>query len=469
MSKRDDLLRGLLIVLACAMTKPSRAAEKVTYDDHVRPILKARCFTCHGDDEQNADLNLQSFASAVKGGSSGELAKAGRPNSSLLFQVVTHAEGVEAMPPKGDKLPDGEIETIRKWIAGGLLESTGSKAREAASIAFKPLVAGKPDAPVMPGSLASIAVLPTNRPQPVTALAASPWAPLIAVGGHGCVQLVHAGSGQRLGTLPFAEGVPFVLRFSRGGDVLLVAGGKPVRNGAAAIYDVKSGKRLGTYGDENDAVLAAAISADGSLVALGGPGKTVKVFHAKDGLPAYQLKKHTDWITAIEFSPDGKQLATADRAGGILLWDAPTGGIALALNEHKAAITAMSWRSDGRLLASASEDGSAIIWDMTDGFPAATLTDIHAPKREPGQYGKVPKGVLSASWTGDGKLLTTGRDGFARAWDGDGGKVSASPRLPSLPTRIVACDDPHRACVGDITGTVHVFDLSSPTWAEQPR
>jgi WD40 repeat protein len=469
MSIRDDLLRGLLIVLACAMTSPSRAAEKVTYDDHVRPILQARCFACHGDDEQNADLNLQSFAAAVKGGSSGELAKAGRPNSSLLFQVVTHADGVEAMPPNGDKLPDAEIETLRQWIAGGLLENAGSKSREAASIAFKPLVAGKPDAPVMPGSLASIATPPTNRPQPVTALAASPWAPLIAVSGHSCVQLVHAGSGQRLGTLPFAEGVPFVLRFSRGGDVLLVAGGKPVRNGAAAIYDVSLGKRLGTYGDENDVVLAADISADGRLVALGGPGKTVKVFHARDGSPAYQLKKHTDWITAIEFSPDGKQLATADRAGGILLWDAPTGDIALALNEHRAAITAMSWRSDDRLLASASEDGSAIIWDMTDGFPAATLTDIHAPKREPGQYGKVPKGVLSASWTADGKLLTAGRDGFARAWDADGGKVSASPHLLSLPTRIVACDDPHRACIGDITGTVHVFDLSSPTWVGQPR
>ena len=320
------------------MTSPSRAAEKVTYDDHVRPILKARCFTCHGDDEQNADLNLQSFASAVKGGSSGELAKAGRPNSSLLFQVVTHAEGVEAMPPNGDKLPDGEIETLRQWIAGGLLESTGSKAREAASIAFKPLVAGKPDEPAMPGSLASIAVPPTNRPQPVTALAASPWAPLIAVGGHGCVQLVHAGSGQRLGTLPFAEGVPFAMRLSRGGDVLLVAGGKPVRNGAAAIY-------------ENDVVLAADISADGRLVALGGPGKTVKVFHARDGSPAYQLKKHTDWITAIEFTPDGKQLATADRAGGILLWDAPTGGIALALNEHRAAITAMSATNISTIIA----------------------------------------------------------------------------------------------------------------------
>lgn len=459
---------SLLPVLAFAAAVPARAAEKVTYDEHVRPILKARCFTCHGDDEQNADLNLQSFASVIKGGSSGEATKAGRPHSSLLFQAITHAEGVEAMPPNGDKLPETEIETIRQWIVGGLLENSGSKAREVAAFEIKPQAAGKPDAPVMPGRLPAIVSPPTTRPQPVTALAASPWAPVIAVGGHGCVHLVHAESGEQLGTLPFAEGVPFVLRFSRGGDLLLVAGGRPVRNGVVAVYDVSSGTRLGTYGDENDVVLAADLSADGSLVALGGPGKIVKVFHARDGSPAYQLKKHTDWITAIEFSPDGHQLATADRAGGILLWDAPTGGIALALSEHRAAITAVGWRADGRLLASASEDGSAIIWDMTDGFPATTLTDIHAPKREPGRYGKVPKGILSVAWTAEGKLLTTGRDGFARAWNADGTKVSESSHLPALPTRIVACQAANQACIGDIAGTVRFLTTTAPTWVEQP-
>ena len=69
-------------------------------------------------------------------------------------------------------------------------------------------------------------------------------------------------------------------------------------------------------------VLAADISADGKLVALGGPGKIVKVFSVADGKQLYEIKKHTDWITALEFSPDGTRLATGDRAGGIHLWEA---------------------------------------------------------------------------------------------------------------------------------------------------
>lgn len=466
MSIRVCFHLGLLLAVPAAS---ALAAEKVTYDEQVRPLLKARCFSCHGEDEQNADLNLQSFATAVAGGSSGPVLKPGRPNSSLLFQAITHAEGVEAMPPNADKLPEEEIEMIRRWIAGGLLENGSSTVRETAALELGPLASGRPDVPAMPANLPTAFEPPTVRPHPVTALAASPWAPLLAVGRHGCVALVHADTAASLGTLPFAEGVPFVLRFTRGGDLLLAAGGKPVQNGVAVLYDVRTGKQLTRFGDENDTLLAADISADGSLVALGGPGKTVKVFPTRGGPPVYQIRNHTDWIMALEFSPDGRMLATADRAGGILIWDAPTGGIVLVLNEHKASITSLSWRADGRLLASASEDGSVIVWDMKDGFPSATLTDIHAPRREAGTYGKLPKGVLSVAWTTDGKLLTAGRDHRARSWTADGSKHAQSPPLAALPTRIVACSEPGRICVGDATGKTHIFTLATPTWSEAKR
>ena len=44
------------------------AQEKVTYQDHVLPILRNSCFSCHSADKKKADLDLSSFAGAMAGG-----------------------------------------------------------------------------------------------------------------------------------------------------------------------------------------------------------------------------------------------------------------------------------------------------------------------------------------------------------------------------------------------------------------
>ena len=152
-----------------------------------------------------------------------------------------------------------------------------------------------------------------NRGAP-TALATSPWAPLAAIGSAYQISLYNTDTGELLGVLPFVEGSPYALRFSRDGSMLLAGGGRSASLGVVALFDVKSGRRLTTVGDELDAVLAADVRADHSLIALGGPRKAVRVYKVADGSLAYEITKHTDWVTAIEFSPDGKLLATADRS-----------------------------------------------------------------------------------------------------------------------------------------------------------
>ena len=49
-------------------------------------------------------------------------------------------------------------------------------------------------------------------------------------------------------------------------------------------------------GEEFEIVLAADISADHSLVALGGPPRLVRVYSTASGERVHEIKKHTDWI-----------------------------------------------------------------------------------------------------------------------------------------------------------------------------
>ena len=53
-------------------------AAKITYDEHVRPIFREHCFTCHAQEADKGGLTLDTYAKAMAGGSSGEVDAAWR-------------------------------------------------------------------------------------------------------------------------------------------------------------------------------------------------------------------------------------------------------------------------------------------------------------------------------------------------------------------------------------------------------
>lgn len=100
---------------------PPASTKTVDYVADIKPILKEKCYSCHGAEKQKGDLRLDGKAEALAGGESGAVIKAGDSAGSMLIQVVagTHPD-IDVMPPKGDKLTPEQIGLLRAWIDQGV-------------------------------------------------------------------------------------------------------------------------------------------------------------------------------------------------------------------------------------------------------------------------------------------------------------------------------------------------------------
>ncbi|MFV2067715.1 MAG: c-type cytochrome domain-containing protein, partial [Pirellulales bacterium] len=436
----------IVLVVLCGSTA-SAADTKITYDEHVQPILRQKCFSCHNPDKRKGDLDMTNYTNLMQGGGSGEVIDPGDAESSYLFGLVTQADE-PTMPPESPPIPDAMLDTIRKWIDGGALENAGSKARSDAKpkvdLAVTSAPTERPAVAPLPARVSLEPVMHTERTTAVTALATSPWAPLAAVAGERQVLLYDTRDRQLRGVLPFPEGVAHTLAFSRDGTLLLAGGGRGGALGRVVVWSTLTGDRLFEVGDELDAVLAADLRADHTEVALGGPPRIVRIYSIHDGQLVREIRKHTDWITAIAYSPDDVLLATADRNGGLFLWEANTGRSYATLKGHTKAVTGLSWRSDSNVLASASEDGTIRLWEMENG------TQIKKFNAHGG-------GVTSVEFARDGRLVSCGRDRVAKLWDPNGKQLRAFPACADIALRVTFCDETDRVIVGDWTGTVKLF------------
>lgn len=457
------LVRLLLLLgmLGFAGSLWGQTPELVTYKDHVAPVLRKHCINCHNPDKATSDLNVANYQALMTGGASGDTVVPGNSGQSMLYQVINH-DSEPYMPPKSAKIPDAEIALIKKWIELGAPETVAGAAKGASrniELDLSAVATGKPSGPPpMPSKLPPVNLPHRKRGHPVTAMAASPWAPLLAVSGHEGILLYNTDTLERIGVLPFPERIPHVLKFSRNGQWLLAGGGHGADSGRVVLFEVTTGKRLAEIGDELDAVLAADLSANHKWVALGGPSKIVKIYDTAKGELKHRIKKHTDWITAIEFSPDGNLLGTGDRNGGAFVWEADTGGIVFTLGDHKEAVTNISWRADSQMVATSGEDGKTILWFAEDGFATRTISAPNEGPAKPGTpRGKIP-GFLSVEYSRSGILGTVARDNTCRLWKaGDGSQIAKFDGFADLPTRLAFSHDSQRLFVGDFTGEIRVF------------
>lgn len=446
------LTRRCLILAAglVAVASPAQDAEKLTYDDHIRPLLENKCFSCHNPDKKKGGLELTSYAGLMNGGSGGAVVDAGNPQGSRLWTCSAKKEE-PFMPPEGAPLDAKDLTLLSKWIAGGLLQAKGSVAKAS----NKPKVdlsfaggAGKPAGPVArPEHVLLEPVIVTPRTSAVIAMAASPWTSLLAVAGQKQILLYDTDTHELAGILPYAEGYARSLKFSANGSLLIMGGGRGGKFGHAVVWDVKTGRRVTEVGKEFDQVMSADITPDHRKIAIGTNAKKVKCYDVATGEELYVIAKHTEWITGADFSPDGILLATSDRNGNVFVWEADNGGEFYALGQHKGSVTDLAWRADSNVLASCSADGVITTWEMKNGKQVATWS-AHGGN------------VQSVSFLPDGRLLSCGADGTSAMWSVDGKRLEHRQgiRQADQVAKVVGLYDSKTFVTGNWLGEVRFFE-----------
>jgi WD repeat-containing protein 1 (actin-interacting protein 1) len=149
------------------------------------------------------------------------------------------------------------------------------------------------------------------------------------------------------------------------------------------------------------------VTADGSLVGVGGKDKKIHFFHAAaDGsLTADgETKECTGELSVVGFSPDGSLVAGGDAVREVRLYSTAAGKETLKSSRwmnHTTRVTGLKFSPDGRFIATVSTDRRLCVWDPATDAPKLSV-DLANP---------VPfAGVV---WADPTTIWTLGVDGVA--------------------------------------------------------
>jgi WD40 repeat protein len=399
---------------------PAGAKRPISFINDVAPILKENCFACHDAKKRKGKLDMSSYDSLHKGGSKGETFVPGRPDESLILDLVTAADNAR-MPPRdsGDGLPKEKIAVLQQWIKEGAKLDAGLDPR--ADLLRELRIRWQPPTP------------PAKYRYPVTvnALAFTPDNQKLVVGNYHELtvwDLAQAKLEKRLRTRMERT---YAMVFLPDGE-LAVAGGRPGQEGDVRIYNLQGGTPhlengvalldgvndkavlLKELVETEDAVLCLAVSADGKKLAAGGCDRLVRVWDLSGGYAAAKLEQtienHADWVFGVAFTPDGKRLLTASRDKTAKVWDLTTKESVLTFPDHQNNVYDVAVKPDGKVGVSVGEDNQVRFWNA-----AADGKQIRAAGGHAKAINRViyhPKLPL---------LVTCSADQTVRIWNPDSG------------------------------------------------
>lgn len=307
--------------------KPANDTSQISYLRDVRPILRRHCWGCHSGGDAKGGLDVSTVSSMLKGGDSGPLFAAGKPDNSLIMDMV--AGDQPAMPPKAPFLSAEQLAVITAWISAGAVDDSNPQADASQVIVPEvydraPAVTGlsfDPAGTTLAAACRSEVVLiplPKDPPSKEQAEKSEP-SPVPQ-------PVVNA---KRLAT---HAGLLTHVEFSPDGKTLAAAGGTPSQFGLVTFFSGDGKQTLAERQVGFDTLFRGSFSPSGSEIALGGAdgGVYVVPVNAQEEVRHFDL--HSDWVMDVAYSPDGKYLVTGGRDKATKVSSAETGDLLRAVD-----------------------------------------------------------------------------------------------------------------------------------------
>src|SRR4051794_38686732 len=97
-----SLLLGLALALVARLSAaelPHAVTRPIDFVADVQPILSSRCYECHGEKKQKAELRWDVKGSALGTGEHGVRIVPGKSADSLMIQLVAGMKGADMRMP----------------------------------------------------------------------------------------------------------------------------------------------------------------------------------------------------------------------------------------------------------------------------------------------------------------------------------------------------------------------------------
>jgi WD40 repeat protein len=207
------------------------------------------------------------------------------------------------------------------------------------------------------------------------ALAFLPGGKALASKGDAVLKLWEVPTGKQLRDFPLQPEGHVIQGFALSPD------GKTLATGDATfvrLIDVAEGREVRRL-KGSDVFSSVAFSPDGRLLASGYKGGSMALWEVASGKQIGSLRGHRHRVHSLSFSPDGKLLASADHSPVGRVWEVASGGLIGTLDGHAAPVTALVFSPGGGTIVSASQDTTALVWEVPGGEaseagPEANLT-----------------------------------------------------------------------------------------------
>jgi eukaryotic-like serine/threonine-protein kinase len=270
---------------------------------------------------------------------------------------------------------------------------------------------------------------------------------LVACCLKGKVVLWHLASGRKLSEFGDAATVWWA-SFSPDGKRLATAGS----DRAAQIWDLSTGKLIGSPMPHQEVVRMVEFSPDGSLVVTASFDKTARLWSARSTRPAGPGLFHTTRVAAAAFHPDGRSLASVGIDGSVRRWQLAEGGSGQLL-QHQSAIACVAMSHDGRRLVTASRaPGTSLearLWDLESGQLVAPPIALAGST------------VACAFDRADRLCVIATHDGTVFLVDATTGQIRTRIQVNDLLTAAILCCRDRFICTGTHNGEVRLWSTET--------